>query len=166
MQSSSSTMRLPRTKSALFKATSNKMQQSQLFSEMGILESDLNSTRKDLHAANVRTKSLTSVLKDKSGKVQVLEGRIAGHDDLLKVRSHSASSCILTIMSLHVTVVVTTAHQWLHLPDVTTAEACSCIPWLCPTHATTHAYVCVCVRVSTSCYSTPCCKHQSTVSVS
>lgn len=79
-------MRLPRTKSALFKATSNKMQQSQLFSEMGILESDLNSTRKDLHAANVRTKSLTSVLKDKSGKVQVLEGRIADHDDLLKVR--------------------------------------------------------------------------------
>ena len=78
-------MRLPRNKSALFKATSNKLQESQLFSEMGLLEADLSSTKKDLYAANVRTKSLTSVLKDKSGKVQALEERIAGHDDLLKV---------------------------------------------------------------------------------
>lgn len=47
-------------------------------------------------------------------------------------------------MSLHVTIVVTMAQQWLHLPHVTTAEACSCIPWLCPTHATTHACVRAC----------------------
>ncbi len=81
-------MRLPRTKSALFKATSNKAQESQLFSEMGLLEADLTSTRKDLYAANVRTKSLTSVLKDKTGKVQALEDRVASHDELLKV-SHA-----------------------------------------------------------------------------
>ena len=81
-------MRLPRTKSALFKATSNKAQESQLFSEMGLLEADLTSTRKDLYAANVRTKSLTSVLKDKTGKMQTLEDRIASHDELLKV-SHA-----------------------------------------------------------------------------
>lgn len=80
-------MRLPRNKSALFKATSNKVQESQLFSEMGLLEADLTSTRKDLYAANVRTKSLTSVLKDKTGKVQALEDRIASHDELLKVRA-------------------------------------------------------------------------------
>lgn len=78
-------MRLPRTKSALFKATSNKLQESQLFSEIGLLEADLSSTRKDLHAANVRTKSLSSVLKDKSGKVQALQEHIASSDDLLKV---------------------------------------------------------------------------------
>ncbi len=78
-------MRLPRTKSALFKATSNKAQESQLFSEIGLLEADLTSTRKDLYAANVRTKSLTSVLKDRTGKMQALEDRIASHDELLKV---------------------------------------------------------------------------------
>ena len=80
-------MRLPGTKSALFRATSNKAQESQLFSEMGLLEADLTSTRKDLYAANVRTKSLTSVLKDRTGKVQALEDRIASHDELLKVRA-------------------------------------------------------------------------------
>ena len=78
-------MRLPRTKSSLFKLTSNRLQESQLFSEMGMLEADLTSTRKDLYAANVRTKSLTSVLKDKSGKVQMLEHQLASQDDLLKV---------------------------------------------------------------------------------
>ncbi len=52
---------------------------------MGLLEADLTSTRKDLYAANVRTKSLTSVLKDKTGKMQTLEDRIASHDELLKV---------------------------------------------------------------------------------
>ena len=78
-------MRLPRTKSALFKLTSNKVQESHLFSEMGLLEADLTSTRKDLYAANVRTKSLSSVLKDKSGRVQMLEEQLASHDDLLKV---------------------------------------------------------------------------------
>ena len=79
-------MRLPRTKSTLFKLTSNKLQESHLFSEMGLLEADLTSTRKDLYAANVRTKSLSSVLKDKSGKVQVLEEQLASNGDLLKVR--------------------------------------------------------------------------------
>ena len=87
LQSASSTLRLPRTKSALFKATSNKLQESHLFSELGLLEADLNSTRKDLYAANVRTKSLTSVLKDKTGRMQDLEERIASHDDLLKVNA-------------------------------------------------------------------------------
>ena len=52
-----------------------------------MLEADLTSTRKDLYAANVRTKSLTSVLKDRSGKVQMLEEQLAGQDDLLKVIS-------------------------------------------------------------------------------
>ena len=85
LQSASSTLRLPRTKSALFKATSNKLQESHLFSELGLLEADLNSTRKDLYAANVRTKSLASVLKDKTGRMQNLEERIASHDQLLKV---------------------------------------------------------------------------------
>ena len=78
-------MRLPRTKSSLFKLTSNRLQESQLFSEMGMLEADLTSTRKDLYAANVRTKSLSSVLKDKSGKVHMLEEQLASQDDLLKV---------------------------------------------------------------------------------
>ena len=50
-----------------------------------MLEADLTSTRKDLYAANVRTKSLTSVIKDKSGKVQMLEEQLASQDDLLKV---------------------------------------------------------------------------------
>lgn len=52
---------------------------------MGLLEADLTSTRKDLYAANVRTKSLTSVLKDKSSKVQILEEQLASQDHLLKV---------------------------------------------------------------------------------
>lgn len=90
LQSSSSTVRLPRTKSALFKVTSNKAQESQLFSEIGLLEADLTSTRKDLYAANVRTKSLTSVLKDRTGKMQALEDRVASHDELFKV-SHTPS---------------------------------------------------------------------------
>lgn len=78
-------MRLPQVKSSLFKLTSNRLQESQLFTEMGMLEADLTSTRKDLYAANVRTKSLTSVLKDKSGRLQVLEEQAASQDDLLKV---------------------------------------------------------------------------------
>ncbi|KAL0022870.1 hypothetical protein WJX77_001841 [Trebouxia sp. C0004] len=91
LESSSSTMRLPRTKSALFKATSNKAQESQLFSEIGLLEAGLTSTRKDLYAANVRTKSLTSVLKDRTGKVQALQDRLATHNELLKAANQKAA---------------------------------------------------------------------------
>ncbi|KAA6428913.1 MAG: hypothetical protein FRX49_01023 [Trebouxia sp. A1-2] len=91
LESSSSTVRLPRTKSALFKVTSNKAQESQLFSEIGLLEADLTSTRKDLYAANVRTKSLTSVLKDRTGKMQALEDRVASHDELFKAANQKAA---------------------------------------------------------------------------
>ena len=78
-------LRLPRTRSALFKASSNRLQGSQLFSEIGLLEADLTSTRRDLYAANVRSKSLTSVLKEKASKLQSLEEQLSGHGDHLKV---------------------------------------------------------------------------------
>ena len=78
-------LRLPRTRSALFKASSNRLQGSQLFSEIGLLEADLTSTRRDLYAANVRSKSLSSVLKEKASKLQSLEEQLSGHGNHLKV---------------------------------------------------------------------------------
>lgn len=84
--SHAASLRLPHTKSALFKASSNRLQGSHLFSEIGLLEADLTSTRRDLYAANVRTKSLSSVVKDKASKLQALEKQLAGHDEHLKVR--------------------------------------------------------------------------------
>ena len=50
-----------------------------------MLEADLTTTRKDLYAANLRTKSLASVLKDKSSKLHRLDQQLASQDDLLKV---------------------------------------------------------------------------------
>ena len=60
---------------------------------MGLLEADLTSTRRDLYAANVRTKSLSSVVKDKASKLQALEKQLAGHDEHLKV--HYLFACCL-----------------------------------------------------------------------
>ena len=50
-----------------------------------MLEADLTTTRKDLYAATLRTKSLASVLKDKSSKLHMLDQQLASQDDLLKV---------------------------------------------------------------------------------
>lgn len=78
-------MRLPHTRSALFKASSNRLQGSQLFSEIGLLEADLTSTRWDLYAANVRTKGLSSAVKDKASKLQSLEEALSRQREHLKV---------------------------------------------------------------------------------
>lgn len=78
-------MRLPHTRSALFKASSNRLQGSQLFSEIGLLEADLTSTRRDLYAANVRSKGLSSTIKEKASKLQSLEDQLSGQAEQLKV---------------------------------------------------------------------------------
>ena len=72
----------------MFKASSNRLQGTHLFSEISLLEADLTSTRRDLYAANVRSKSLSGVLKDKAGRLQTLEEQLSKHDSLLKVCPH------------------------------------------------------------------------------